>query len=142
MDFEPKTTEELLVYAAIIAVIALWRAFAKEKDRCEKNNSDMKLEMAALHSTLHTTAAEASRRGEERERLLSVMVQQTTQAMKDQREVTIRAVRLLRRYDPDPDVSFAPRPDDHEIVLPPREAPARDDETSALFRDPPVRRVR
>lgn len=131
MDFAPKNVEELLVYAALLAVAALWRAHAKGRERCEKEVEQLRSEVQKLHLSIHSDANAMAERGEERERLLSIMVQRVTQAMEDQREVIVRSIRMLRRYDPDP--SPMPGEEDTPIIRP--KSRARDDETSAIFRE-------
>jgi hypothetical protein len=132
MDFAPKNLEELMVYAALLGLAALWRAHVKEKSRCEKANLDMQSEIRDLRLSQLSEARAMADRGEERERLLAVMVDKVTLALDQQRELVKKAFGALKRYDADP----TPRPgerDSSALYIKPHDQ--RDDETSAIFRE-------
>lgn len=162
----PKTLEDLLIWliCAVVlglsaAVVNLFRKVSARGGECEKalaelRNDFNKVKDSQLNDTREIVreAIKANQRGEERERLLSRICTDVMSTMADHRDVVYRAMKMLKRYDPDatPPPEQHPLPDYRgQVALAPteKEKPVakkrpeiRDDDTSALFKvNPPHR---
>ena len=151
MDATPKTLEELMIWVVCSALIAMCAAMGMMYRRqisrergCERTLEKMQLELNKLRDLQLSETREmvrdstkAALKGEERERLLSKMVAEVMAVMSEQRDVIYRAVRLLRRYDPDvtppPEAVEAPDFEHKKEPIKNKKQPT-DDDTSAIFR--------
>lgn len=130
MDFIPKSMEELLVYAVLLAVAALYRNQLKGKDKCEKRVEKLEEHVNRMNLAMVDDAKLVAKQGEERERLLAKLVAEVSQILVEQKDIIYRSIKILRRFDPDE------TPPPASKATAPTEALERkhDDETSAIFK--------
>lgn len=150
MTDTPKTLEDLLIWLVCavtaglaVAVVSLAKYIVvqlakKDAEHNKLRNDFDKFRDSQLTETrdMVREATKAALKGEERERLLSKMVAEVMAVMAEQKDVIYRAVKLLRRYDPNatPPPEIVHRPDFEHKKEPKRDKRITDDDTSAIFR--------
>jgi len=130
VSFTPKSLEEVLVYAALLAIAALYRNQLKGKDKCEKRVEKLEEHVNRMNLAMVNDAKLVTKQGEERERLLAKLVTEVSQILVEQKDIIYRSIKILRRFDPDE------TPPPASKATAPTEALERkhDDETSAIFK--------
>jgi hypothetical protein len=149
MDFAPKSVEELLVYAALLACAALWRANAIATKRCEDRDVENTKRLDLMSRTVVDMQSKAGERTLEREKAMVEInarvadaLDRSSEALVSTKELCFRAIKMLRRYgddhseasDSSHNLTPSPHPVHHEAVE--RKRPSTNsDETSRIFRD-------
>ncbi len=145
MDYIPKNIEEVLIYAALAACVALWKANNNSAKLCEKRDKESSERLDLMSKTIVDMQAKANARALEREKAMvevSARVADTldrsTNALESTRDLCLRAIKMLRRYgdDEDSSTSLPQLPTPHRAIERKRLRPEpKDDETSAIFRE-------
>ena len=154
MDFIPKSLEEVLVYATLLACAALWKVNASSAKRCEERDKESTKRLDLMSQTLMEMQAKTNARALEREKAMvevSARVADTldrsTNALEATRDLCIKAIKMLRKYSKNSSNGDEGDESDSSTALPPLPTPPqalerkrqrtdpRDDETSAIFRE-------
>ncbi|MGL4230676.1 MAG: hypothetical protein ACRCWJ_04845 [Casimicrobium sp.] len=151
MDFIPKSMEELLVYATLLACAALWKVNASSAKRCEERDKESTKRLDLMGQTLMDMQSKTNARALEREKAMvevSARVADTldrsTNALEATRDLCIKAIKMLRKYsnnsnngdEGDSSTALPPLPTPPQALERKRQrTDPRGDETSAIFRE-------
>jgi len=132
----PFAVVSMVVTALCVALGTLWKKVDNGNKECERRDARHEAEKAQLKEILFKRMDEERKRAEEREERANRRTHEFAVVLSDTKEVIMRTVRLLRRYDPDP----TPTPEQEEhtpqearLSRPKRPEP-KSDETSHFFK--------
>lgn len=140
MDSVPFAVVSVVVAGLCTALAVLWKIVMDGNRKCEERDARHESEKASLKEMLFKRLEEERKRAEEREERANRRTHEFAVVLSDTKEVIMRTVRLLRRYDPNP----TPQPDVEDQALEPTPTPSprnrrdkrgepKSDETSHFF---------
>jgi uncharacterized membrane protein (DUF106 family) len=110
MDAIPFAVAASIGAVLVAAILALWKYVMVGNKKCEDRNDRLELQVNHINELLY-------KRSEDREKLAWCQAAEMATALNSVSEVTARALRVLKRYDPSDSTPIPASNDDTALIV-------------------------
>lgn len=94
----------------VAAILALWKYVMVGNKKCEERNERLELQISNINEIIY-------KRSEDREKMAWCQAAEMAAALNSVSEVTSRAIRVLKRYDPSDSTPIPQSNDDTALIV-------------------------